>query len=249
MDTPLLSVVIPAYNEAERIGPTLRAVTAWLEERRLFPAHEVLVVDDGSTDATAATVVELSRELPHVRLVESRPNRGKGHAVRVGMLEARGDLRVFLDADHSVSIAQLPRLLDALERGADVAIGSRYVAGASTPRKAPWYRRAWSRLGNAVVRIGLIDGILDTQCGFKAFTGAAAEAIFSRAHFCGWGFDIEVIALARALGLRVVECGVEVHDDRRTRVRPVRDAIGITWEFARIRAAFRNREYDLPKGR
>jgi dolichyl-phosphate beta-glucosyltransferase len=205
-------------------------------------------VDDGSTDATATVVGALARETPNVRLIASRPNRGKGHAVRLGMLEAHGTTRLFMDADHSISIAQLPRLLDAIRAGADVAIGSRWVRGAVERRKAPWYRRAWGRLGNRVVRAGLVDGIRDTQCGFKAFTGAAATAIFSRARFPGWGFDVEVLALARGLGFSIVECGVEVDDDRRTRVRPVRDAIAITVEFFRIRAAFRRCEYDLGRG-
>jgi dolichyl-phosphate beta-glucosyltransferase len=241
---PSLSVVIPAYNEAERIAPTLVDVAAWLEPR--FPSVEIFVVDDGSTDATRAVVRGLARTLPAVRLLEGDVNRGKGHAVRAGMLEARGRARLFLDADHSVPIRQLPRLLDALAAGADVAIGSRWVAGATTPVKAPWYRRAWGRFGNRVVRAGLLGGILDTQCGFKVFTARAADAIFERAKFCGWGFDIEVLALARELGFEVAECPVEVHDDRRTRVRPVRDAVAITLEFARIRSAFVNREYDLP---
>jgi glycosyltransferase involved in cell wall biosynthesis len=243
----VLSVIIPAYNEAERIVPTLRAVVTWLQSQGNFRGYEILVVDDGSTDTTVAVVRSLGLE--QVRVMESQPNLGKGHAVRLGMLAARGTIRVFLDADHSVSISQLPRLLDGLRHGAEVAIGSRYVPGATTPRKAPWYRRAWSRLGNRVVRAGLLEGIFDTQCGFKAFTAAAAEEIFIRARFCGWGFDIEVIALARGLGFTVAECAVEVCDDRRTRVRPVRDAIAITWEFARIRAAFRNREYDLSRAR
>jgi glycosyltransferase involved in cell wall biosynthesis len=241
---PSLSVVIPAYNEAERISPTLHEVCRWLGSG--FPSHEILVVDDGSTDGTSRVVGDAARSLPAVRLLAGGKNRGKGHAVRTGMLAARGRTRLFLDADHSVSIAQLPGLLDALAAGADVAIGSRWVAGASTPLKAPWYRRAWGRLGNRVVRAGLLGGIADTQCGFKVFTAEAADAIFSRAKFCGWGFDIEVLALARALGFAVVECPVEVRDDRRSRVRPIRDAVGITVEFARIRSAFANREYDLP---
>jgi hypothetical protein len=162
------------------------------------------------------------------------------------MREARGTIRVFMDADHSIDISQLPRLLEAIRAGADVAIGSRHAAGAISRRKAPWYRRVWGRLGNRVVRAGLVDGIRDTQCGFKAFTGTAADAIFSRARFSGWGFDVEVLALARGLGFSIVECGVEVDDDPRTRVHPIRDAVAITWEFARIRGAFRRREYDLP---
>lgn len=242
---PVLSVVIPAFNEEERIEPTLRAVSDWLSASDGQQAHEIIVVDDGSTDATVATVRAFATRHPAVRLIESRPNRGKGHAVRQGMLDARGDVRLFMDADHSIGIAQLPRLLEAIGRGADVAIGSRYVPGATVPRKAPWYRRAWSRIGNRVVRAGLVDGIFDTQCGFKAFTGTAADAIFARSRFTGWGFDIEVLALARALGFSIAECGVEVYEDRRTRVNPLRDALAITIEFARIRAAFRRGDYDL----
>jgi dolichyl-phosphate beta-glucosyltransferase len=241
---PSLSVVIPAYNEAERIAPTLHEVTRWLQPR--FASHEIVVVDDGSTDRTREVVRALARELPCLRLLEGDRNRGKGHAVRAGMLAVGGRTRLFLDADHSVSISQLSTLLEAVESGADVAIGSRWVPGASTPRKAPWYRSAWGRLGNRVVRAGLLGGIRDTQCGFKLFTANAADQIFPRAKFCGWGFDIELLALARGLGLRVSECPVEVRHDRRSRVRPIRDAVAITVEFARIRAAFANREYDLP---
>ena len=242
------SVVIPAYNEADRIVPTLRAIAAWLETSRECESHEIIVVNDGSTDGTAAIVHALARDVPHIRVVESRPNRGKGYAVRLGMREARGTIRVFMDADHSISIDQLPRLLEAIRTGADVAIGSRQAPGAISRRKAPWYRRAWGRLGNRVVQAGLLDGIHDTQCGFKAFTADAADSIFSRARFSGWGFDLEVLALARGLGFSIVECGVEVDDDPRTRVRSIRDAVAITWEFARIRAAFRRGEYDLSRG-
>jgi glycosyltransferase involved in cell wall biosynthesis len=244
---PYLSVVIPAYNEAARIGPTLRATVDWLSEQALLA--EVLVVDDGSTDDTGGVVRALADELrrPEVRveLIESHPNRGKGHVVRAGMLTARGRLRLFMDADNSTPIHELPKLLDQIALGADVAIGSRRAAGATIANRPPWYRRAWSRLANRVVQAGLLTGIQDTQCGFKLFTAIAAERVFRRATTPGWAFDLEVLALARRLGHRIDEVAVHWSDDRRTRIRPLRDAIRITREFLRIRRAFRRGAYDL----
>lgn len=241
---PQLSVVIPAYNEEERLPPTLHAVHAWLSAQPL--SYEILVVDDGSTDGTREVVRGLARELPNLGLIESAPNHGKGHVVKQGMLTARGRLRLFMDADGSTPLTQLPALLAALDAGADIAIGSRRAEGAAFTVAPAWYRRIWSRLANRVVRAGLIDGILDTQCGFKLFTAEAAEAIFRRARTPGWAFDLEALALATRLGLRVTEVPVIWTDDRRSRINPIRDAVKITLEFLRIRRAFARGEYDLP---
>jgi len=242
--TPYLSVIIPAYNEAQRIGPTLDDALAWLEAQML--SWELIVVDDGSTDSTRFVVLDRIANHPWARLLESRPNRGKGHAVRLGMLAARGELRLFMDADNSTPLSQLPNLLEAIHRGAQVAIGSRRAPGASnkTGARPPWYRRWWSRLANRVVRGSLVAGIRDTQCGFKLFTGAAASAIFPWVNTAGWGFDLEVLALAQRLGLGVAERPVAWSDDRRSRIHPLRDACRITLEFLRIRRAFRRGLYD-----
>lgn len=246
--TPVLSVVIPAYNEAQRITPTLRATSAWLEAqaRELGLSYEILVVNDGSRDATSQVVADLARELPNLHLIDSYPNRGKGHVVRLGMLTARGRYRLFMDADNSTPISEMPALADAIKQGAAIAIGSRRAPGAKTSVKPPWYRRAWSRLANRVVQAGLIDGIRDTQCGFKLFTDEAAEACFSRAKFTGWAFDLEILALARRLGYKVAELPVAWADDARSKINPVKDAIRITREFLKIRRAFKRGEYDLP---
>ena len=238
MESPYLSIVIPAYNEAARIAPTLRAVSAWLA-RQPF-SGEILVIDDGSTDGTGELVRILAAELGGIRLIESRPNRGKGHAVRLGMLASRGERRLFMDADHSTPIDELPALMARLDAGAAVAIGSRRAPGANAARKPPRYRRAWSRLANRVVRASLIDGIRDTQCGFKLFSCGAAEAIFPLVRTAGWGFDLEVLALARRMGLRVDELPVRFRDDPRSRIRPLRDAVRISREFFRIRRALRD---------
>jgi len=235
-------VIIPAHNEADRITPTLQQVLGWLS-RQPLPC-ELIIVDDGSDDATCE-VVRRQIEGHPARLIESRPNRGKGHAVRVGMMAARGDLRLFMDADNSIPILQLPGLLQLIRRGAHVAIGSRRLPGASTSVRPPWYRRAWSRVANRVVQAGLLDGIRDTQCGFKLFTGAAAEAIFARVRTEGWGFDLEVLALAQRLGFPISEHPVTWSDDRRSRVHPLRDAWRISREFLRIRRAFLQGEYGV----
>ena len=199
----------------------------------------MIVVDDGSTDDTRRVV-----EHHPVRLIASSPNRGKGHAVRRGMLAARGALRLYMDADNATPICELPKLVAAIEGGAAVAIGSRRSLGGRQQVQQPWYRRAWSTAANRVVQALLLDGIRDTQCGFKLFTAAAADAIFERVRTPGWGFDLEVLAIARALGYAIDERGVAWSDDRRSRIRPVRDAIGITREMLAIRRALARGDYD-----
>jgi dolichyl-phosphate beta-glucosyltransferase len=229
MSRPELSVIVPAFNEAHRIGPTLRAVTAWLADNRVDA--EVLVVDDGSNDSTVA----VARAVPGVTVVETSPNRGKGHAVRTGMLAARGELRLFMDADNATPISELPRLRARLADGADIAIGSRRAPGARTLAPAPLHRRLWSRLANKVIRGSLTPGILDTQCGFKLFDAEAAVAVFSLTVTDGWSFDLEVLARARRLGYRIDEVAVTWTDDPRSKISPLRDAIAVTREFLRIR--------------
>jgi dolichyl-phosphate beta-glucosyltransferase len=228
-----LSVVIPAYDEAERIVPTLEATVAWL--RRHGATFEIIVVDDGSHDGTSAVVESLGARLDEIRVITSTPNRGKGHAVRIGMLAARGHLRLFMDADNATPISEIGPLVVAIDRGAAVAIGSRRAPGARAARAAPWFRRAWSRLANAVVQAGLLRGIRDTQCGFKLFTAEAAKAVFGRLSTPGWGFDLEALALAQRLGFSIAEVAVTWRDDPRSRVRPLHDAVRVTREFLRIR--------------
>jgi len=231
-----LSIVIPAFNEEARLGPTLERLAAHLTAtgRR----WEILVVDDGSTDGTAALCERLGPRL-NLRLLVQRSNRGKGHAVRVGMLAAQGAVRVMYDADGATPPDQLPRLLAALDTGAAVAIGSRYLDGA-VPTSQPAWRRLWSRLVNLVVRRTIVPGVRDTHCGCKAFTAAAAEDLFRRATVDGWAFDLEVLGLAHRLGHRVVEVAVAWQDDARSRVRPLRDlgrAVGDTVAVLRSLAA------------
>jgi dolichyl-phosphate beta-glucosyltransferase len=212
-----LSLIIPAFNEAARIEPTLRDAHQFLAAR---PASfEILVVDDGSTDATVALVTALAGELPGLRVLCSPANWGKGHAVRLGMRAATGQVRLFSDADGSTPIAELDALLLALAQGADIAIGSRYLAASRVTRPQPWVRRVWSRLVNQVVQRVLLPGVVDTHCGFKAFTAAAAAHTFAACTVDGWSFDLEVLARAQAQGLRIQEVPVRWQNDARSKAR------------------------------
>ncbi len=215
-----VSIIFPAYNEEDRLGPTLEAFDAFLAESP--HSYELLVVDDGSSDGTVALTEEFARSMTALRCVVSPTNQGKGHAVRLGMLEAVGAIRIMSDADGSTPSDQLPLLLSPLLAGrAQVAIGSRYVEGARVERLQPLYRRLWSRFANRIIQWTLLPGIADTHCGFKGFGADAAESIFSQSEIDGWSFDLEVLALARAGGFVIEEVGVHWADDAQSRVRLV----------------------------
>jgi dolichyl-phosphate beta-glucosyltransferase len=237
-----LSVVIPAYNETARIRPTLERISAFLEPTAM--RYEILVVDDGSSDGTADLIDNLAELIPHLRVIRSRPNRGKGAAVRVGMLEARGLVRLMCDADGSMPPEEMPKLLARLaDGGTDIAIGSRYADGAAVAKTQPLYRRIWSRICNRVVQKTLVPGIRDTQCGFKAFTAIAAEDLFSRARIDGWAFDLEILALARRREYAIAEVAVSWTDDQRSKVNPIKDLIKVVREAVAIRRNLRHGVY------
>jgi dolichyl-phosphate beta-glucosyltransferase len=229
-----LSVVIPAYNEERRIAPTLARVDAFLAAAGL--RYEIVVVDDGSTDGTVALVDRIARTMPTLRCIAAKPNRGKGSAVRIGMLAATGKIRLMCDADCSMPPEEMPKLLNRILMGeADIAIGSRYADGAVVAERQPLYRRLWSRLCNAAVQRFLVDGIRDTQCGFKAFTAVAADEIFRRTQIDGWAFDLEALALARRIGFEIAEVPVSWTDDARSRVNPLKDMWKVIREAIVIR--------------
>jgi len=239
-----LSIVVPAYNEEHRIAPTLAQLSAFLAHQPM--TWEIVVVDDGSRDGTCAVVEAAMARIPGLRLVRQTPNRGKGAAVRLGMREARGQIRVMSDADGSMPPEQLPRLLAPMLAGqADISIGSRYAEGARADVEQPWWRVLWSRLANRVIQRSLVPGVRDTQCGFKAFTAEAARALFGVGRIDGWAFDLEILALARHAGFAIAEVGVEWHDDRRSRVHPVQDMVKVVREAMTIRKNLRRGVYRL----
>jgi dolichyl-phosphate beta-glucosyltransferase len=236
-----LSIIVPAYNEEHRLPPTLERLHAFLSAQPL--RYEILVVDDGSKDDTCG-VVERS-EIPNLRLVRQVPNKGKGAAVRMGMLAARGQIRVMCDADCSMPPEQLPRLLaPIISCKAEIAIGSRYAEGAVTDVKQPRYRVLWSRLCNKVIQRSLVPGVRDTQCGFKAFTAEAARDLFRVARIDGWAFDLEILALAKRRGYEVAEIGVEWKDDRRSRINPLKDMWKVIREALIIRRNLKRGVYN-----
>ena len=235
-----LSIIVPAYNEEARLPPTLERLHAFLSQQPM--RYEIVVVDDGSKDNTCAVVEAHAKRIPHLRLVRQLPNKGKGAAVRMGMLAARGQIRVMCDADCSMPPEQLPRLLaPIIACKAQIAIGSRYAEGAKTDIKQPFYRVLWSRLANKVIQRSLVPGIRDTQCGFKLFDGAAAHELFRVARVDRFAWDVEILYLARRRGMAIAEVPVLWFNSPESKVRVVRDAIQTLWDVARIRWIHRRR--------
>jgi glycosyltransferase involved in cell wall biosynthesis len=238
-----LSIIVPAYNEELRIPPTLERLNAFLASQPL--RYEIVVVDDGSKDRTCAVVLEHAQRMPNLRLVRQVPNRGKGAAVRRGMLEAHGQIRVMCDADGSMPPEQLPRLLaPIIACKSEIAIGSRYAEGAKTVKMQPAYRVMWSRLCNKLIQRSLVPGVRDTQCGFKAFKRSAAQVIFRLQRIERWGFDPEILFIARKLGYEIREVPVTWGHDERSRMSYLKDGMKMLEEMAVIRANSLAGRYD-----
>ena len=230
-EIPRLSVVIPAFNEAGRIVSTLHSVVAYLREQTY--TWEILVVDDGSQDDTAALVSAAAQNLDGIRLLRME-HYGKGWAVRAGMLEARGAYRFMCDADLAMPIEWLQEFLEKMDAGADIVIGSREIFGARRYDE-PFYRHFRGRIFNWVVRAVAVRGFQDTQCGFKCFRQDAADRLFFRQRARGMGFDVEVLYLAAKAGYSVVEMPVEWHHQPGSKVRPGVDSIDMLKDTLLIR--------------
>jgi dolichyl-phosphate beta-glucosyltransferase len=227
------SIIIPAYNESERLAVSLPKVLDYVGKRQL--PSEIIVVNDGSSDDTADVVRRFMAMHPDVRLVENPGNRGKGYSVRNGMLHAQGDVMLFTDADLSSPIYEGDKLFAAIEQGADVAIGSRWLNAELQTERQPWHRQLYGRLFNLALRVVLGLKYRDTQCGFKAFTRDAAHTIFTRQRVERWGFDPELLFLANKFKLRTVEIPVEWAHDHRSKISPVRDGLKMGIEMLAVR--------------
>ncbi len=205
MEKPYLSVIIPAYNEAKRLPLTLIDIDKHLKNSDF--SYEIIVVNDGSKDATLEIAQRFSHLIKNFKII-NQENTGKGGAVKRGMLEAKGKIRLFTDADNSTSIDQFNKMILYLNEGYNVVIGSRDVNGSQLIPPQPWHKRIAGNLGNLFIQVLLLPGIWDTQCGFKAFTEEAAEKIFPLIKIHRWGFDVEILALAKKMGYKIKEIPV-----------------------------------------
>jgi dolichyl-phosphate beta-glucosyltransferase len=232
-----LSVVIPAFNEEDRVGPTLAAILDHLSSRAL--AAEIIVVDDGSRDDTKAKAAAALEGFSEAKVIALPRNRGKGAAIKTGILEARGDLILFTDADLSTPIEELDRFLPLAAAGADIVIGSRALPGADIRVRQRRVREGMGKIFNRLVRIFVLKGIPDTQCGFKLFRREAARTVFEETRTCGFCFDVEALALGRLRGLRIEQIPVAWRDSPPSRVRLIRSSAEMIVDLIRIRRRLR----------
>jgi dolichyl-phosphate beta-glucosyltransferase len=228
-----LSVVVPAYNEEQRLGGTLERMCQYLSAQER--PWELLVVDDGSKDGTAALVKRTSEKYPEVRLLVNERNRGKGYTVRRGMLAATGDAVLFSDADLSSPIEEVEKLIPMLEHGHDVVIGSRDIIGSKIEVPQPLHRRVMGYTFMVLRDWIAVSGFRDTQCGFKLFRKAAADQVFSQSRVDGICFDVEILAIATSLGHRMCEIPVVWRNDERSTVNPIGDPLKMFLDLFRIR--------------
>jgi glycosyltransferase involved in cell wall biosynthesis len=240
----LYSIILPAFNEGSRIAPSLEKALAFVREQHWNV--EIIVVNDGSRDDTADIVRSFMRDAPELRLLENPGNRGKGYSVRNGMLNASGDILLFSDVDFSSPIQESIKLIAAIEQGADVAFGSRWLLAESQTQRQSLLRQFVGRAYNLLLRLILGLPYKDTQCGFKACTRRAAEVMFTRQQIEGWGFDPELLFIARKFGLKMTEVAVEWANDDRSKINPIVDGVKMLYELFAIRIHSMTGRYDRP---
>ena len=238
---PTYSIIIPAYNESQRIAATLERIGAYAREQQW--ELDVVVVNDGSRDNTVEVVNRIAQSYPFIHVIENPGNRGKGYSVRNGMLHATGDVLLFTDADLSSPIEEANKLFDAIAAGADVAIGSRWLRAELQTQRQPLLRQIYGQLFNLALRMVLRLKFRDTQCGFKAFRGEPAHRVFPLQKIERWGFDPEILYLARKLGYRTVEVPVRWAHSAGTRLHPLRDGMRMVLDVFRIRWNAMNDKY------
>jgi dolichyl-phosphate beta-glucosyltransferase len=231
----MLSIVIPAFNEEERLGPALRQTLDYLESSGID--SEVIVVDDGSRDGTADIVSSMARDARSLRLLRLAQNAGKGFAVRSGIINAQGSRILFMDADNATALEEIARVSAIMdETGADIVIGSRaHLPGSHATVQAKWFRHVSGRIFHQFVKVYGVSGIRDTQCGFKLFTRSAAQSIASRMRMHGYSFDVEMLLIGRELGYDIREVAVNWTHQHGSKVSVVSDGMRMVADLMRIR--------------
>lgn len=219
-----LTIIIPAYNEENRIKNTLIIINDYVQEKNINA--EIIVVDDGSTDLTTNIVEKLKAKIPHLKLINLEHNQGKGFSVRKGVESSQGKFILFTDADNSTPIEEYEKLMDRMKNAqAQIAIGSRFLHDSKVHIAQPAYRIFLGRAANLLIRIFLIDGLRDTQCGFKLFEHNAAKEIFSFQKIKRFAFDMEALLVGVNLGYKIIEVPISWYNSSESRVRPIRDAL------------------------
>jgi dolichyl-phosphate beta-glucosyltransferase len=232
----MFSIVIPAYNEEKRINGSLSDACAYVNDFGM--ECEIIVVDDGSSDGTARIVEHIAKAVRNVRLVRYEKNKGKGHALRTGVLETKGDFVLVMDADLSTPMDELRKLLPYLSGGGfDIAIGSRALALSDIIKKQPWWRRGMGKTFNKLVKTLVIGGFSDTQCGFKLFKGEIARNLFGEAKIDRFAYDVEILALAKKKKYRIKEVPIRWINSPESRVDPVKDSLQMLADLIRIKIA------------
>jgi dolichyl-phosphate beta-glucosyltransferase len=244
-EKPFLSVVVPAYNEERRIGTTLDKISRYLTKQGY--EHEIIVINDGSADRTGSVVADIKKKHPKINILETAVNMGKGHAVRSGMLHARGEYILFSDADLSTPIEEVEKLLQWIRNGYDIAIASRGLAESVIQARQPWYRETMGKIFNKFVRFLLMPDFRDTQCGFKCFRHNVAKQIFSRQTLNGFSFDVEVLWLAQAMGYRIKEVPASWYNEKQSRVHPIIDAGRMLADLVRLRISQWREKHETAK--
>ena len=238
--TPYLSIIVPAFNEAERLPTTLEQISEFVNNRDFLT--EVIVVDNASTDATKNIITAYHSRYPFIKYcLETTP--GKGAAVRTGILAGQGDYLLICDADLAVPLEEIGKFLPPRLQNYDIAIGSREAEGAKLYGE-PFYRHLMGRVFNVIVRILLLPGILDTQCGFKCFRRDTAHELFSVSNINGWSFDVEILYIARLRGYRILEMPVNWYYGEKSKVNPVRDTLSMFKEVLAIRKNWKTKHFN-----
>jgi dolichyl-phosphate beta-glucosyltransferase len=227
-----LSVVIPAFNEEHRIAKTLQAVSEFLQKQGFD--YEILVVNDGSKDNTAQVVKDLEGSIKCLRLINNQENHGKGWVTKQGMIEAGGDVRLFMDADNSTKVDEVIKMIPYFDQGFDIVIGSRRIPGAVIALHQPWFRDFLGGAFRLIVHTIVPVGVTDTQCGFKAFSAKAAQTVFPKQTIFRWAFDVEILALSRRNKFSIKEVPITWVDDAQSHVK-ISGMIKMLFEVLQVR--------------